>query len=558
LPHNLGSYQLGKFKEKSLPGAGRATYHPEKTMDKDSKILPNFLGPMVEGQEPDLSMPSQLCLFEGNLEPCIIVIFGASGDLTSRKLMPALYNLYLSGALPMSCCVVGVSRTPLSREEFHNKMQEGLVSQDNFDSERWPEFAAGLDYYAIDYDSEASFQRLRGFLKDLDERHGTGGNRLFYLAVPPSLYQSISQRLGQAGMGQEEMNGQGWSRIAVEKPFGHDLKSAMELNDTLHQSFREDQIFRIDHYMAKETVQNILIFRFANAIFEPLWNRNFVDHVGIIAAEKIGVEHRADFYEEAGVLRDMFQNHMMQLLTLIAMEPPSRFEGERVRDEKVKVFRSLKPITGPSSAENLVLGQYGTGEINGVAYPGYREEPGVRPDSLTPTFAIMRVFIDNWRWRGVPFYLASGKRLPKKLTQLVIHFKEVPHSLFANLGLETIAVNRLILGIQPEEKITLTFETKNPGAVICLRAVTMDFNYYQNYPGPIMDAYEKSLIDVMQGSQMLFWRQDGVEECWAFFSPLIEGCESCTYLEELIHPYKAGTWGPEAAQDMMRLIFSEG
>jgi glucose-6-phosphate 1-dehydrogenase len=525
-------------------------------MDNDSKIVPDSLGAMVEGQAPDLGMPAELCLFEGNLDPCMIVIFGASGDLTFRKLMPALYNLYLSGALPKPCCVVGVARTPLSREEFQSKMQPGIASQENYDPGRWGEFAAGLDYYAIDYDSQASFQELSEFLKDLDGRHGTGGNRLFYLAVPPSLYQPISQRLGQAGLGQEKLNGQGWSRIVVEKPFGHDLKSAVELDTTLHQSFREYQIFRIDHYMAKETVQNILLFRFANAIFEPLWNRNFIDRVGIIAAEKIGVEHRAGFYEQAGVLRDMFQNHMMQLLALIAMEPPSRFEGERVRDEKVKAFRSLKPITDPNSAENLVLGQYGTGEIDGVPVPGYREEPGVRPDSLTPTFAVMRVFIDNWRWRGVPFYLASGKRLPKKLTQLVIHFKEVPHSLFANIGLGTIAVNRLILGIQPEEKITLTFETKNPGATVCLRAVTMDFNYYQNYRGPIMDAYEKSLIDVMQGSHMLFWRQDGVEECWAYFSPLIEECESCTYLEKLIHPYKAGSWGPEAAQDLMRLIFS--
>jgi len=324
----------------------------------------------------------------------------------------------------------------------------------------------------------------------------------------------------------------------------------------LHQSFQEQQIFRIDHYMAKETVQNILIFRFANSIFEPLWNRNFIDRVGIIAAEKIGVEYRAGFYEQAGVLRDMFQNHMMQLLALIAMEPPSRFEAERVRDEKVKGFRSLKPITAPSSAENLVLGQYGAGEIDGVQVPGYREEPGVRPDSLTPTFAVMRVFIDNWRWRGIPFYLASGKRLPKKLTQLVIHFKEVPHSLFANIALGAIAPNRLILGIQPEEKITLSFETKNPGATVCLRGVTMDFNYYQNYHGPIMDAYEKSLIDVMQGDHMLFWRQDGVELCWSFFSPLIEECESCADLEKLIHPYKAGSWGPEAAQPMMRQIVS--
>jgi len=511
---------------------------------------------LVGGTAPDLGMPTQLCLFEGNLDPCTIVIFGASGDLTSRKLMPALYNLYLSSAWPNPCCVVGAARTSLSREEFQSKMHAGIASQGNYDAKKWQEFAQGLNYYAIEYDSQASCQGLHAFLRNLDGRHGTRGNRLFYLAVPPSLYQTISHNLGQAGLGQESLDGQGWSRIVVEKPFGHDLHSAMELDTTLHQSFQEHQIFRIDHYMAKETVQNILICRFANSIFEPLWNRNFIDHVGIIAAEKIGVEHRAGFYEQAGVLRDMFQNHMMQLLALIAMEPPSRFEAERVRDEKVKGFRSLKPISAPGSVENLVLGQYEAGQIDGVTVPAYRAEPGVRPDSLTPTFAVMRVFIDNWRWRGVPFYLASGKRLPQKLTQLIIHFKEVPHSLFANIDLGAITPNRLILGIQPEEKITLTFQTKNPGATVCLRGVTMDFNYYQNYHGPMMDAYEKSLIDVMQGDHMLFWRQDGVELCWSFFSPLIEQCESCAISEKLIHPYKAGSWGPAAAQPLLNLILA--
>ncbi|MGQ9920506.1 MAG: glucose-6-phosphate dehydrogenase, partial [Desulfobacca sp.] len=289
-----------------------------------------------------------------------------------------------------------------------------------------------------------------------------------------------------------------------------------------------------------------------------VWNRNFIDRVGIIAAEKLGVEHRAGFYEQTGVLRDMFQNHMMQLLALSAMEPPARFEAERVRDEKVKSLRSLKPWGDSDLTANLVLGQYGPGMIDGLAVPGYRQEPGVSPSSLTPTFAVMRLFIDNWRWRGVPFYLASGKRLPQKLTQLIIHFKEVPHSLFDTIGLGAITPNRLILSIHPEEKITLTFQTKNPGATICLREVTMDFHYYHKYQGPIMDAYEKSLIDVMQGEQLLFWRQDGVEECWSFFSPVIEACESCAIRQELIQPYAAGTWGPAAAQPLVRQIISGG
>lgn len=508
-------------------------------------------GAVVAGEAPDLGLPPEMCLFTGKLDPCIIVIFGATGDLTTRKLMPALYNLYLSEALPTPCCVLGVGRTAWSREHFQNRMRQAIADQGRHDLARWPEFAPSLFYHPMNYDSPDAFHALGAVLAEHDRRFHTGGNRIFYLAVPPSLYEVISQRLGEAGLGQEGGEGQGWVRVVVEKPFGHDLKSARELNRAMHESFQERQIFRIDHYMAKETVQNILIFRFANAIFEPIWNRGFIDRVGIMAAEKLGVGYRAGYYEEAGVLRDMFQNHMMQLLALTALEPPALFEAEQVRDEKMKVFRSLKPITDPNSEENLVLGQYGAGEIDGAKVPGYREEAGVKPDSLTPTFAVMRVFIDNWRWRGVPFYLVSGKRLPQKLTQLVIHFKEVPHSMFENIQMGLIAANRLTLGIHPEEKITLTFETKNPGAVVCLRAVTMDFNYYQNYRGPIMEAYEKSLIDVIQGDHMLFWRQDGVERCWSYFSPLIEECETCAFLERLIHLYPAGTWGPVEAKRLM-------
>jgi len=340
----------------------------------------------------------------------------------------------------------------------------------------------------------------------------------------------------------------------VEKPFGRDLATATDLNQTLHENFREHQIFRIDHYMAKETVQNMLIFRFGNAIFEPIWNRGYVDYVGIIAAETLGVEHRAGYYEQSGVLRDMFQNHMMQLLALTAMEPPSLFEADRVRDEKVKVFRSLKPLPEKNQEENLILGQYTSGTIDGNRVPDYREESGVNPESLTPTYAAMRLFIDNWRWRGIPFYIVSGKRLPEKLTQIVIQFREVPHSLFRPILGEQIMANRLILGVQPDEKITLTFQTKNPGARLCLRSVTMDFNYYQNYSGPILDAYEKVLLDCLQGDHLLFWRQDGIELCWSFLSPILEQCESCPERAEQLHPYEAGTWGPVAAQTWMRLI----
>ena len=513
-------------------------------MAEFDREIPPAPGALVTGQAPDLGMPMEACLFEGRLDPCTIVIFGATGDLTALKLLPALYNLFLRGALPFPCCIVGSARTRLSRQEFQERMADAVRAA-GLDFSRWHDFAAALEYHPLDYATSSDYESLNRFLKDLEERHQTGGNRLFYLAVPPSLYAVISQELGDAGLSAE--GERGWVRLVVEKPFGRDLNSAQELNRVLLASFRERQIFRIDHYMAKETVQNILILRFANAIFEPLWNRNFIDSVGIVAAETVGVGRRGGFYEESGVLRDMFQNHMMHLLALTAMEPPSLFEAERVRDEQLKVFRSLKPLGNIAAGEDLILGQYARGREADREVPGYREEPQVRPDSVTPTFAAMQVFIDNWRWRGVPFYLVSGKRLPAKLTQILIKFKEVPHSLFQNVHLGEIAANRLLLGIYPEEKITLIFETKNPGATVCLRQVTMDFPYYQQYGGPAMEAYEKSLIDVVQGDQMLFWRQDAVETCWSYFSPVIEACERCADPTSLLHPYPAGTWGPEAA-----------
>jgi glucose-6-phosphate 1-dehydrogenase len=331
----------------------------------------------------------------------------------------------------------------------------------------------------------------------------------------------------------------------VEKPFGHDLATAVELDRSLHESFLEEQVFRIDHYLAKETVQNVLIFRFANAIFEPVWNRRYMQHVHILAAETLGVEHRAGYYDQAGVLRDMFQNHMMQLLALTAMEPPPRFETDWVMDEKTKVFRALRPFPVESPYENLVLGQYVSGFADGRPVPGYREEPGVRGDSLTPTFASMKLHIDNWRWQGVPFYLTSGKRMGRKVTEIAIQFREVPHSIFRNILGEEVEANRLTLGIYPEEKISLVFQTKNPGAALRLRSVTMDFHYGQNYSGPVLDAYEKVLIDCIRGDRMLFWRQDGVELSWSFLSPILERCEECENRRQMLHFYEAGTMGPQ-------------
>jgi glucose-6-phosphate 1-dehydrogenase len=511
---------------------------------------------IVKSSAPDLGIPPEACLIEGPLDPCTIVIFGASGDLTARKLIPALYNLYLNDALPNPFFIVGCARTQWTHDEFRGRMEEAVRVAGNVNASKWQAFAASLYYQSIEYGSPPSFVGLADLLRDLDKKGSTAGNRIFYLAVPPSLYKTIAQLLCRTGLSIEKANGNGWSRIVVEKPFGRDLATAIDLNQTLHEGFQEHQVYRIDHYMAKETVQNMLIFRFGNAIFEPIWNRAYIDYIGIIAAETLGVEHRAGYYEQAGVLRDMFQNHMMQLLALTAMEPPSLFEADRVRDEKVKVFRSLKPLPIADHEANLILGQYGPGSIAGKRAAAYRDEAGVNPESLTPTFAIMRVFIDNWRWRDVPFTMVSGKRLARKLTEIVIQFREVPHSMFRDVLGESIMANRLIVGIQPDERITLTFQTKNPGARMCLRSVTMDFNYYENYSGPMLDAYEKVLLDCIQGDHLLFWRQDGVELSWSFLTPVLEECEDCPDRAERLHLYNSGTWGPEAAQPWMRLMVS--
>jgi len=503
---------------------------------------------IAETTAPDLEISYESCLIKGIQDPCMIVIVGASGDLTARKIVPALFNLFLNGGLPDPFLVVGCARTKMSNQEFRDKMENALLTAGILDDQKWQDFSKSLYYQEIDYFESPSFKALAGSLRELDKKNGTGGNRIFYLAIPPSLYKSTAHMLGKVGLSAEDENGNGWIRIVVEKPFGHDLESAIDLDQSLHEHFREHQIFRIDHYLAKETVQNVLMFRFANAIFEPIWNRRYIEHVSITAAETLGVEHRAGYYEQAGVLRDMFQNHMMQLLALTAMDPPSIFEADRVRDEKVKVYRTMRPFPTDDLQDYLILGQYGAGSIDGKRVPAYRDEPGINPESLTPTFAMMKVFLDNWRWQGVPFYLTSGKRLAKKLTEIAIQFKEIPHSMFRQTLGEHITANRLILGIYPDEKISLTFQTKNPGARVCLRSVTMDFHYHQNYTGPILEAYEKVLLDCMLGDHMLFWRKDGVELCWSFLTPILKGCETCDDRPKLLLPYESGGWGPEAVR----------
>lgn len=487
------------------------------------------------------------------LDPCAIVIFGASGDLTARKLIPALYALYCQGSLPDHFVIVGASRTELSDAAFHKRLHDFIARSRN-DLGQWSEFVARIRYFTLQYESQESYSALGVFLEELDAHYETESNRLFYLATPPTLYAPIAELLGKSRLSRRRASDSGWTRLVVEKPFGRDLESARRLDRTIHKSFTENQVFRIDHYLAKETVQNILMLRFANTIFEPIWNRSYIQYVGIVAGEQLGVEHRAGYYEEAGVLRDMFQNHMMQLLALTSMEAPSLLESGRVRDEKAKVFRALKPFV--QGEGNIVLGQYGPGEIKGQQVPGYLDEPGVAARSCTPTFAAMRLFVDNWRWKGVPFYLASGKRLKEKVTKIVVQFREVPHSLFEGVLAENITANRLVIGIYPQEKISLRFEAKGQGARICLEPVNMEF-FYRKDKNISFDSYEKVLLDCILGDHMLFWRQDAVELSWSFLAPILEECEKCADRQGLLQPYAAGGWGPSGAREWMDLIMAD-
>lgn len=496
------------------------------------------------------------CILDRPPDPCTIVILGASGDLTSRKLIPALYNLFRMGGLPDPFQIVGCGRTPISDDEFKNRM-EGSISSNDHDPQKWKKFEECLHYQTLIYDSADSYRDLAGFLQNLDSRTRTLGNRIFYLALPMFLYGTAAELLGTSELAGDREKDTGWTRLVIEKPYGSDRKSASELDRVIHEDFSEEQIYRIDHYLAKETVQNILTLRFANAIFEPLWNRNYIEHVDIIAAETLGVEKRAGYYDKSGVLRDMFQNHMLQLLALTAMEPPNRFQSAAVHQEKINVFKCLRAFPVDNIFENLVLGQYGRGKVGGVQAKGYREEEGVAPDSMTPTFGMMQVFIDNWRWKGVPFFLTSGKRLGAKLTQIAIKFKEVPVTMFGDeLGVP-ISANILTLGIQPREHITLSFQTKSPGAKMCLRTVEMDFDFLQGYAGPALAAYEKALLDCMNGDQMLFWHRDSIDLAWAFIEPVLKRCETCEQKEQLIHTYDPGSWGPPAAAQLKELMLGQ-
>jgi glucose-6-phosphate 1-dehydrogenase len=481
--------------------------------------------------------------------PGVIVIFGASGDLAHRKLVPALYNLALSRLLPADFAVVGFSRTKMTSEEFRAGLLEALQQFSRtqpIDMEVWKSFSEGILYTAGGFDTPASYQDLAKILVDLDQRRGTGGNRLFYMATPPSLFPVITKRLGQAGLNRGGARG-AFSRLVIEKPFGYDLASARALNRTIHSQFNERSVYRIDHYLGKETVQNLLALRFANGIFEPLWNRQYVDHVQITVAETVGVEERGGYYDDAGAFRDVVANHMLQVLAVMAMEPPVVLDAESIRDEKVKVLKSLRPIRGDLVDRLTIRGQYTEGYVNGDEVPGYRGEPEVRTDSSTETFAAAEVYLDNWRWADTPFFLRHGKRMPRRVSEIAIHFKRPPR-LFSQPD-QRMDPNVLVLRIQPNEGITLRFAAKVPGPTMMLRDVNMDFLYGSSFLRESPDAYERLLLDAMLGDPTLFIRADEVEQAWEWSDPILR--HWAEHPQGTL-PYPAGSWGPEATMVMLQ------
>jgi glucose-6-phosphate 1-dehydrogenase len=480
-------------------------------------------------------------------EPGIMVIFGASGDLTSRKLVPALYELAAQRRLPMEFAVVGLSRTEMSHDEFRGRLREKLEEQrsEGISEDVWDSFSKGIFYLPGDSKDPETYRELRKFLRELDGERKTEGNRIFYLSSSPSLFSTIVERLGEAGMNEGE-NG-GFSRLVVEKPFGRDLESARELNDDIRRYFEESQIYRIDHYLGKETVQNILALRFANGIFEPLWSQHYVDHVQITVAEDIGVGTRGAFYEEAGALRDIVQNHVMQLLCLTAMEPPVAFDADTVREEKVKVLKAVRPDSQAGVEDFAVRGQYARGWVWGEEVAGYREEKNVAPDSSTETFVALKLFVDNWRWAGVPFYIRAGKRMPKKATEIAIQFRPSPHTPFSRDETEELEPNVLVVRVQPEEGISLKIGAKVPGSGFEIRSVNMDLLYGTAFLEEAPDAYQRLLLDLMLGDPTLFIRADEAETAWSILAPVME---SWSRVGEVAF-YSAGRWGPEEADALL-------
>jgi len=481
--------------------------------------------------------------------PCTIVIFGAAGDLTKRKLLPALYNLKASGLLPRQLAIVGVTRKEKSHEQFREEQSKDIreFATRAVEETLWEELRSALYYQAGEFTDAETYTKLKALLEEVEKAHGTEGNVLFYFATPPNFFGEIVKRLGEAGLARSE--GGGWRRVVVEKPFGRDLDSARALNAELARVLDESQIYRIDHYLGKETVQNIMVFRFANGLFEPVWNRRYVDHVPIMVAETVGVEDRGNYYETAGVVRDMIQNHMFQLLTLVAMEPPTSFQANAVRDEKVKVLKAVRSMKPEDVLKQAVRGQYGPGVIDGQPAPGYRSEPKVSPSSNTETYAALRLQVENWRWAGVPFYLRSGKRLARRDTEIMIQFRRPPLLLFDERE-EQVEPNRLVLHIQPDEGIEIRMKAKHPGPSMELNTVKLEFSYKQFGETSAATGYERLLHDSMVGDSTLFHRADMVEESWRIATPIVDVWASLPPRD--FPNYAAGTWGPAAADALIQ------
>ncbi|MBL0186927.1 MAG: glucose-6-phosphate dehydrogenase [Candidatus Obscuribacter sp.] len=508
--------------------------------------------PLLQGLEPDKQV-----------EPLSFVIFGANGDLTRRKLIPAIYALYTQGLLPKTFALLGTSRTPFSHEQFRQEMKESLLKfapDLPFSEDSWSRFENCLYYQAADSGSDKGFADIKKTLEELDEKHATSGRHIFYLSTSPSLYLPIIEGLAKCGLVvKTKPNEPAFPRVVIEKPFGHDLASSLDLDDHIHEVLREHQVYRIDHYLGKETVQNIMVFRFANAIFEPLWNRNHIDHIQVTNAETLSVEGRGAYYESSGAIRDMMQNHLMQLMALVLMEPPIAMDAESTRDEKNKVLKSLKPLTPGKVDEFAVRGQYGPGFIMGKDVPGYRQEPSVAKDSNTNTFVALKLEVDNWRWSNVPIYVRSGKRLAKSITEVAVHFKQPPHKLFEIKGDKgqtnqgPLPGNVLVMQIQPDEGISLKFATKQPGPETEVRWLNMDFRYGSAFGMRTPTAYERLILDCLHGDPSLYARSDFVQASWSYIQPILDHWNNNPPAD--FPNYQAGTWGPQASD---RLIGSTG
>jgi glucose-6-phosphate 1-dehydrogenase len=481
--------------------------------------------------------------------PAVMVIFGASGDLTKRKLIPALYNLARQKLLGEHFAVVGLARSDMSDEEFRRKLTDDIkeFATHEVDAGLWAKFVKSIHYLPADLTDPQTYEKLAALLAEVDQNHGTQGNYFYYLATAPSFFAPVVEQLGKAGL--VEQIGSRWRRVVFEKPFGHDLESARRLNADIQNSLKENQIYRIDHYLGKETVQNILVFRFSNGIFEPIWNRRYIDHIQITVSESVGVEQRGGYYENSGAMRDMVPNHIFQLISLTAMEPPISFAADAVRDEQSKVLRAIQPLAPEDVLTRTVRGQYGEGKVNGETLPAYRGEAHVDSHSGTETYVAMKLFVDNWRWAHVPFYVRTGKRLPKRTTEIVIQFHRAPLILFRQTGIEKLGRNRLVLRLQPDEGISLSFGAKIPGPVLRLGEVNMNFQYTDYFGSTPSTGYERLLYDCMLGDATLFQRADMVEAGWEIVEPILDVWKALPPRQ--FPNYAAGSWGPKEADELI-------